>query len=328
MSKWCKGKISIVIPVYNSEKYLDACLESVAGQTYDSIEVIIVDGESADRSPEIIRSYVDRYPFVKAVSIVNRGVSVSRNYGMDLADGEFLRFVDSDDFLPADSCEKLIRAAKRTEADIVIAGFEIMKTGELRAPKEGIYNGADAWAAQLPEYYYYKKNCMNTPWNKLYRREGLTARFPEGLSMGEDLMFNIQAIEQADKIAVIPDIIYRYNNVNDQSLAYRYREDGFEIESMLHREMLAFADRHGKETPRVLYDNYLFGIKTRITALVHKSGESRRACQKRICEWTDFPEVRDLTERELVWGKKDRLLLFLLRHHCRKALYWYYRIMA
>lgn len=328
MSEWCKGKVSIVIPVYNSKKYLDACLESVTSQTYDNLEVIIVDGESVDGSPEIIRRYAEQYPFVKAVSIENRGVSLSRNYGMELADGEYLQFVDSDDFLFPDSCERLVKAAGETGADLVIAGFEIMKTGEMRAPKEGIYAGADAWAKELTEYYYYKRNCMNTPWNKLYRREGLTAQFPEGLSMGEDLMFNLQVIEKAAKIAVIPDIIYRYNNVNDQSLAYRYREDGFEIESMIQREMLGFAKRHGAGSPRVLYENYLFGIKTKITALVHKSGKKRHACQKKIKEWTGFPEVRELLESGYSWGKKDRILLFFLRHHCGRCLYWYYRIMA
>lgn len=328
MSDCKKGLVSIVVPTYFSEKYLEKCLQCIVEQTYPEIEVIIVDGESTDGTVGIIENYEKKYDFVRCIRKKNEGVSSSRNCGMQAAGGEYLEFVDSDDFLLPRACETLVAAMERTGADVVTAGFTALKTGEERHPREAVFEGAEEFAKAFGDYYYYRQNCLNVPWNKLYRRETLTAEFPEELSMGEDLMFNLQVFEKAERTAFIPDIVYQYNNVNDQSLAYRYRENGFEIETMLHRAALDFVARNGGECYEVLYRNYLFGIKAKITALVHKSGLTRRECCRRISEFTEERAMRDMAARRLPWGKKDKILLFMLRHRMKRTLYWYYRIMA
>lgn len=328
MSDYKKGLVSIVVPTYFSEKYLERCLQCIVEQSYPDIEVILVDGESADGTMEIIDRYVDKYDFIRCIQKKNEGVSVSRNCGMQAAQGEYLEFVDSDDFLMPQACETLVRVIRQTGADVVTAGFTALKTGEKRHPEAAVFDGAEEFAKAFGRYYFYKQNCLNVPWNKLYRRETLTAEFPAELSMGEDLMFNLQVFEGAEKIAFIPDVVYQYNNVNDQSLAYRYRENGFEIETLLHGAVLDFVTRHGGDCDEVLYGNYLFGIKAKITALVHKSGLTRRECCRRIRGWTEEEAVRELTAKSLPWGKKDKILLFMLRHHMKNGLYWYYRLMA
>lgn len=322
-----KGLVSIIVPTYFSEKYLEKCLTCLVNQTYPNREIILCDGASADGTMEIIRQFESKYPFIRCIQKENEGVSASRNRGMQEARGEFIEFVDSDDFLLPDACETMVNTLMETGADVCIAGFRILKTGEERTPLPGVYEGAGTFARHLQDYYYYKNNCMNTPWNKMYRREGLTASFPEELSMGEDLMFNLQVLRKARKIAVIPELVYEYNNVNDESLAYRYRENGFEIETMLHEEMMKFAGEFGGST-EVLYANYLFGIKTKLTALVHKSGLSARECQAAIDRWTRMEAVRTLVRQYHPEGKKDRLLLFFLRCHRKHLLYWYYKIAA
>lgn len=327
MSEWQKGLVSIVVPTFFSEKYLRKCLESIVKQTYPKLEVIICDGASEDGTRDIIAEFEKKYPFVHGIDKENEGVSASRNLGIDNARGEYLQFVDSDDFLLPEACETMVRALEETDADMCIAGFRILKTGEERRPLPGVYEGAAEFAKQLPEYYYYKKNCMNTPWNKMYRREGLTARFPKELSMGEDLMFNLQVIRKAERIAVIPDLVYEYNNVNDQSLAYRYRDDGFEIETMLHRNMMEFAGEHGADTG-ILYANYLFGLKTKMTALVHKSGLSGRECRKKIKGWMADASVQDLTGNYRPDRKKDRILLSFMKNGRSMLLFLYYKWMA
>lgn len=336
MSEFQKGLVSIVVPTYFSERYLEKCLACLVSQTYPDIEVLVCDGASTDGTVAIIERFERKYPFVRCIHKENEGVSASRNRGMQEAAGEYLQFVDSDDFLLPDACETMVRALEETGADLCIAGFRILKSMEERRPLAGVYEGAAEFARHLPDYYYYKKNCLNTPWNKLYRRERIHAEFPAGLSMGEDLVFNLQVLEGAGKIVVIPDLVYEYNNRNDQSLAYRYRENGFEIETMIHERMLAFADRYsgrdegGMEASvrDVLYANYLFGLKAKITALVHKSGLSGRECRRRIRTWTRHAAVRDLTVKYHPEGKKDALLLSFFRHHAGFLLYWYYKIMA
>jgi hypothetical protein len=203
-----------------------------------------------------------------------------------------------------------------------------MKTGEERKPLSGVYEGGKEFAVHLEDYYFYKRNCMNTPWNKLYRRETLKAQFPEELSMGEDLLFNLQVYDTAGRIAVIPDLVYEYNNVNDESLAYRYRENGFEIETMLHESMMEFAEKYGQQDKTVLYRNYIFGIKTKMTALVHRSGLSKRDCKRKIDQWISCPAVKEMLDSYMPEGRKDRILFYFMRHHKKTVLYWYYRIMG
>lgn len=328
MIKYKEGLVSIVVPTYFSEKYLEQCLQCIVEQTYPDIEVILVDGESGDGTMDIINRFVKQYDFIRCIQKKNEGVSVSRNCGMEAAQGEYLEFVDSDDFLMPETCETLVKAIQQTGADVVTAGFTALKTGEERHPEAAVFNGADEFVQSFGRYYSYKQNCLNVPWNKLYRRATLCAEFSKELSMGEDLMFNLQVFEKAGKLAFIPELVYQYNNVNDESLAYRYRENGFEIETMLHEAVRDFVERHGGNCDTVLYGNYLFGIKAKITALVHKSGLSRRDCCRRIRKWTEISAVKDLTGKALPWGKKDKILLFMLRHHMKNGLYWYYRLMA
>ncbi len=328
MCEYEKGLVSIVVPTYFSEKYLDLCLHCIVNQTYPKIEVIVCDGSSEDRTVEIIEKYEKAYDFVRCIHKENKGVSDSRNVGMSAAKGEYLEFVDSDDFLLPKACETLVKEIERTQADVVIAGFRIMKTGEERKPLSGVYEGGKEFAAHLENYYFYKRNCMNTPWNKLYRRETLKAHFPEELSMGEDLLFNLQVYDAAGRIAVIPDLVYEYNNVNDESLAYRYRENGFEIETMLHESMMEFAEKYGRQDKTVLYRNYIFGIKTKMTALVHRSGLSERDCKRKIDQWISCPAVKEMLDSYTPEGRKDRILFYFMRHHKKMILYWYYRIMG
>jgi hypothetical protein len=137
----------------------------------------------------------------------------------------------------------------------------------------------------------------------------------------------LQVIEKAEKIVVIPNLIYEYNNLNDDSLAYRYRENGFEIETMLHQNMMRFAKQYGGDI-EILYANYLFGIKAKITALVHKSGLPAKCCRQKIKKWTKQESVWEMTQEYSPKGKKDKLLLRFLKHHRSFLLYWYYKIMA
>ncbi|MCH5266438.1 MAG: glycosyltransferase family 2 protein [Lachnospiraceae bacterium] len=328
MSERIQGLVSLVVPVYNSEKYLEKCLQCIVQQTYPHIEVIVVDGGSTDSTPKILKKFAEKYEFFHCIRKENEGVSVSRNRGLEAARGEYLEFVDSDDFLLPTACETLVKAMEETGADVVTAGFTSLKTGEERRPERAVYVGPEEFARNFGKYYTYKKNCVNVPWNKMYRLSGLQARFKEGLSMGEDLLFNLQVFAGASGIAFIPELVYEYNNLNEGSLAYRYRDNGFEIETMLYKKVSEFVADHGGDCREVLTDNYLFGIKSKITALVHKSGLGTAECQQKIRQWTEEKALQEMAGQPESFGKKDRILLFMLRHHMKRGLYWYYRWMG
>ena len=126
-------KISIVLPVYNVETYLAPCLESLVSQNFPNMEIIAVNDGSTDRSPEILKDFQSRFPEkIKIFTTENKGVSHARNYGASMASGEYLWFVDSDDFISDDACRLLYEKAKKDKNDLVLFSHyeENQKTGE------------------------------------------------------------------------------------------------------------------------------------------------------------------------------------------------------
>ena len=119
-----KPTVSIIIPVYQVEKYLDKCIASVVGQTYQNLQIILVDDGSTDRSPAICDGRKERDPRITVVHQPNGGLSRARNAGLKLATGEFIGFVDSDDWIEPDMVETLLTALQETDADIAVGGFE------------------------------------------------------------------------------------------------------------------------------------------------------------------------------------------------------------
>ena len=118
--------ISVIVPVYNGEKYIKKCLDSIVNQTiFHDILVIVVDDGSTDNTLHILRAYEKNYKNIMVQSILNAGVSNARNVGLEAATGDYITFVDSDDWLDYDCCEKMYRKARESEADIVAAGFYI-----------------------------------------------------------------------------------------------------------------------------------------------------------------------------------------------------------
>ena len=113
-------KISLIVPVYNTEQYLDKCLDSLAAQTLDDIEVLVINDGSPDNSRKVIEEYEKKYDFIHGYDKVNGGLSDARNYGIEKAAGEYVAFVDSDDYITPDMCEKMYRKAKEKDLDVVV----------------------------------------------------------------------------------------------------------------------------------------------------------------------------------------------------------------
>lgn len=221
--------ISIVVPVYKSEKTLGKCLESLMEQTYREIEIICVVDGSPDRCGEICDEYAQKDPRIKVIKRENGGVSSARNRGITEASGTFLMFVDSDDTVDAHYCEKMWKEQQKTGADLVICGFHHWYVGrdvEKRPQNPGLYEIASFGNDFLK---LYQDGFLNMPWNKLFRRE-LAGRFDTALSLGEDLLFNIDYLERCQSVAVLSDCLIHYiQEENGNTLSTKKREDKFEI---------------------------------------------------------------------------------------------------
>ncbi len=206
--------VSIIIPIYNAAAYLKRCLDSVLRQTFQNLEIILVNDGSQDESLEICKEYAHKDLRIYVLSIKNSGVSVSRNLALDIARGKYIRFVDSDDWITCDSTEILVRKAEETDSDFVIADF--YRVGGKRysikthVKEENVMNRKDFafHMMQEPADFYY-----GVLWNKLYRRDLIQKnhlRCQEGLNWCEDFLFNLSYIRQAERFCAVQAPIYYY----------------------------------------------------------------------------------------------------------------------
>ena len=199
-------KVSVIIPVYNTEQYLEACLDSVLGQTLKELEVILVNDGSTDSSLKIMEKYQSEYPDrVRLLSKENGGQATARNVAIPLCTGEYIGFVDSDDYIEPEMYESMYRKAKEADADYVECDYVNVKVNA-HGEQERI---AD-YGSRVREYTSKEDmfiDPMLAPWNKLYRRTLLQesdVRFPEGY-IYEDTAFCLKAISLVQSFAFAPE---------------------------------------------------------------------------------------------------------------------------
>lgn len=208
-------KVSVIIPVYNTEKYLRKCLDSVCNQTLSDIEVICINDCSLDNSLGILQEYAQKDKRIKIIDFKeNKGAAVARNTGIDEAQGEYIGFVDSDDFVDLDFYEKLYTKAIQENADIVKGKLYLYDLNNNRKYLESWININDAVKKNNANFYFtfttaiYKLNFVNK----------YNIRFLEGLIHFEDPYFTIKANLYIDKVEVLDNAIYYYtNNPNSSS---------------------------------------------------------------------------------------------------------------
>ena len=178
-------KVSIIMPVYNVERYLRGCLDSVTSQTLKEVEIIVVNDGSTDNSLSILQEYERKFPDqMRVFTTENRGVSHARNYGLRHASGEFVLFVDSDDFIEEDMCEKLYQKAVQDGNDIVVCGrynvYEREAIGQVIRKPTGTHLINRNF--KLAEHKYELAHISPFPWDKLFRRSlwrnGLPRKHP------------------------------------------------------------------------------------------------------------------------------------------------------
>ena len=202
-------EISVIVPVYKVEKYLNACINSILAQTFAQFELILVDDGSPDGCPALCDAAALRDDRVRVIHQQNKGLSAARNAGMKIARGNWVAFVDSDDRVMPGYLERMYAAAQKTDPDLVVCDYLcIDENGAVKAQSEKLVR-----AEQLGREDLIRKMCL-TPfavaWTKLYRREILEKmQFPEG-KLYEDAMFAAKLYPTLRKAVCIPEALYCY----------------------------------------------------------------------------------------------------------------------
>lgn len=247
-------KVSIIVPVYNVEKYLEECLDSLIGQTLQDIEIILIDDGSKDTSGSICDKYSEKDNRIKVIHQQNCGQSAARNVGLNIAEGEYILFVDSDDYIQLDACEMLYKEAKRHNSDIV--------NGDILNESDKIINSdfrslnCDYKAVSISEFLKEKINTETydiVPWIYFVRREFLinsNIRFLEGCFY-EDQLWTLQLLSLSGKAVKIrfPYYYYRTNREGSttNNLKLKNGKDSATICNKMYEYILTIPDSDMKK---------------------------------------------------------------------------------
>ena len=209
-------KYSVIIPVYNVEKYIDRCLKSILSQNYDDLEIIVIDNGSTDRSGSICDSYANEYANISVYHIENHGVGPARNFGLSKAKGEFICFVDADDYLVGNLFSD-VESQLDSQLDLLVFSYynsieknlsEIDRSAKI-LPAEGKKDKSD-FIALFQELWL--TDMMYTVWNKIYRREFLEEHqiVFESYELGEDVRFNLNVYQHVNAVFLVKSGYYVY----------------------------------------------------------------------------------------------------------------------
>ena len=195
-------KVSVIVPVYNVEKYIPKCLDSLVNQTLDDIEIILVDDESFDNSKDIIKEYMKKYPNIRYFFKKNGGQGSARNMGLEYATGEYIAYVDSDDYIDINMLKTMYEKAKKDNADIVICNSNVVSL--------------DDKIIDVLNVSKYDDNIVNilygnmAVWNKIYKKDILKdIKFREKVWY-EDIDFTVKVLFNTDKISFVNESLYNY----------------------------------------------------------------------------------------------------------------------
>ena len=203
--------ISVIVPVYNVEKYLRRCIDSIINQTYTNLEIILVDDGSPDNCGKICDEYADKDSRIKVIHQQNGGLSAARNAGLDIATGDYIGFVDSDDYIAPEMYEKLYEALVQSDADVSICNFQrVDEEGNRLKTREKINNDIFTNYQALTELQGNKGLCFIIVCNKLFNKALFNeVRFPLGKKC-EDNYIAHKLIYNSKRAVCIDDILYYY----------------------------------------------------------------------------------------------------------------------
>lgn len=212
-------KITIIIPVYKAEKYLERCVKSVIHQTYKNLEIILVDDGSPDRCGEICEDFAQKDNRIVAIHKKNAGLCAARNSGMQIMTGSYFYFVDADDYIDNKTIQILQERAQKTNADVIVSNMKVLKYEHQEQRvfeyRKTTLTKEDMLATQDRYEYFYSPGYGNTAWNKLYKTQfirSLQLTFDENVHISEDYLFNIKCFVHFPKIELVNEYTYYYCN--------------------------------------------------------------------------------------------------------------------
>ena len=329
--------ISVIVPVYNTELYLEECLESLIRQSLTDIEIILVNDGSTDKSATICQLYAKKDKRIKYIEIENAGVSNARNIGIKNATSEWITFVDSDDWVSQDYCKILasyindkvgviIGRTVSVENNIVFDDFFKGKDKQYFTTNEEkniLYTSIINDSPKIRKYPH-----LATCSAKLFRKRILdnnNIKYCDDLKYYEDALFNMEVISSSQSVTIVSDIVYYYRMHNSSSTRL-YSKDIIDYYQKAYKKLIVFASNINLQ---IQNDFYCFNIKNLNTILVNyfrTIDNFKEQCifVKMVCHQKIFYDAIKNVSIKTIWYRRRILLVILARFKCYKMIAYLY----
>ena len=301
--------ISVIIPIYNADKYIKRCVLSVANQSYQDIEIILVNDGSTDDSLSVCEYLAENDSRVKIVSQENGGVSKARNTGLGLANGEFVMFLDSDDYMLPDMCKVMLDTLHKRQADCIICGIKETGNG-LWCPERNMdYKSMDTFKKDFIKHL--TTELLSPCWNKIFKKDLITNLFNEKISFGEDLIFSLQYFKNCSSISFIEQpLIFHEKGISDSLVLKVGLRRLLDIESV-HRVVMDFDDKNKNIE---IHKKYLRDLSVYSRMLLLNGSMSFNEKKHILCEWHGKSFLRNMSLTGISDYFSNRLLFLFLKY--------------
>lgn len=314
-------KVSIIIPCYNSEKYIHKCMDSVINQTYTNWEVIVVDDGSSDNSYKILKEYSLKNNKIKIIRQKNYGPSIARNIAMNYVNGEYIMFIDIDDYVEKNILEEFTKYAKCEGSDIITCGYYEVKSNKVTAVNNfESYNNIDK------RYFFLEKILLTSGgviWGKMYKTEIIKKNnilFDPNIRISEDQLFNIEVLLKSSTLSYSNKNLYYYNLDNNFSITKNNTFNNIDNQILIQNTLenkLKKLNFYEKNIKKLLAKRLYYNIYNFIYFYVYENIDSLN----KIKEIVNKIEISKYLEEIILKDTYDKMIYFLLIKKRIKCLY-------
>lgn len=299
--------ITIVVPIYNSSKYLCRCINSIINQTYQNLEIILVDDGSTDNSLDMCNKYADKDNRIKVIHKDNSGAAASRNVGINHAMGNYIAFVDSDDYIELDMYEKMINISKQYDCDIVMCDCYKENKNEKHIFTHNIRKGYYDKNMLFNEYFptLLATNTVDYPstisnWTCLFKMKIINdyqIRYKEGMRFSEDWLFGSQFMYYANSFYYMKEKCFYHYMMNDSSVTHTYYEDKWTLMKQLYLAIKDFFENKEDYDFNRQIDLSLLFIIYHCIGNIKESNNSKKEKTINILKILNDNEVKEMFKR-------------------------------
>lgn len=300
--------ISVIVPTYNAETYIDRCISSIVSQSYENLEIILINDGSTDSSYSICKEWLKKDQRIVLLDKENAGVSAARNAGLEIAKGDYIVFLDSDDYMLPNMCQALYCELISRDADCVVCSILEPNDNVWGCSSDINYTSLDALKK---DYVALQQTELLSPcWNKIYKKSLIKSYFPEDMSFGEDLVFCLDYLKQCKQLSFIQDTLIFHEKENEKSLVRKVDlKRLLDIEKVLEKTLSFCGDNQSIQ----LYDKYVRDLSVYSRLYMMNRNMRYKAKVEELEIWRKQSMIGSLEVAHLSCHWKIKFLLFCLK---------------